>query len=112
MTQSSNEEQIKWLLAKRDNILYFGIFKKIFFLNLTSMHRLNHPNLSWRILLLINLLLLASEVGHLGIFEWQQNKAPHLRMFDRFNRHQFRVLKLSKLLADMVLYGWLKFWTR
>jgi len=33
-------------------------------------------------------------------------------MFDRFIRNQFQSLKLSKLTADMVLHGWLKFWTR
>jgi len=36
----------------------------------------------------------------------------HVRMFDRFNRHRFYTLKLSKLIAVMVLHGWLKFWNR
>jgi len=35
-----------------------------------------------------------------------------LRMFDRFNRHRFKTLKLSELVADMVLHDRLKFWTR
>jgi len=33
-------------------------------------------------------------------------------MFDRFKRHRFRSWKLLKLIADMVLHGWLKLWTR
>ena len=35
-----------------------------------------------------------------------------LRMFDRFNHHWFQSLKLLKLIADMILHGWLKFWAR
>jgi len=33
-------------------------------------------------------------------------------MFDRFNRHWLQSLKLLKRIADMVLHGWLQFWTR
>jgi len=33
-------------------------------------------------------------------------------MFYRFNRRWFQALKLQKLVADMVLHDWLKFWTR
>jgi len=29
-----------------------------------------------------------------------------------FNRHRFQSLKLPKLVADMILHGWLKSWTR
>jgi len=39
-------------------------------------------------------------------YEWS------LRMFDRFNRHRFQSLKLSKLIAYMGLHGWLKFCIR
>ena len=33
-----------------------------------------------------------------------------LRMFDRFNQHRFQSPKLSKLIAEMALHGWLKLW--
>jgi len=35
-----------------------------------------------------------------------------LNTFDRFNLHRCQSFKLLKLIADMVLHGWLKFWTR